>query len=107
LPRWLKTESSGHPDGELLHVPGTDCPARGVLPDRGRAFWRAAFSDLGIARLWNVSSESWSTVKLLWTTIWHAVVVWGMIAPVFVGLLYVMLTPVLRRALGGQNQLPA
>ena len=41
----------------------------------------------------------WLTVKLLWTTIWHAMVVWGMFAPVFIALLYVILTPLLRRAL--------
>jgi len=42
---------------------------------------------------------AWLAIKLLWTTIWHAVVVWGMMAPVFVTLLYVILTPLLRRAL--------
>src|SRR6202030_4029567 len=42
---------------------------------------------------------TWVAIKLLWTTIWHAMVVWGMMAPVFVGLLYVILTPVLRRVL--------
>jgi uncharacterized protein (DUF2062 family) len=41
----------------------------------------------------------WLTIKLLWTTIWHAMVVWGMLAPVFTALLYVILTPLLRRAL--------
>jgi uncharacterized protein (DUF2062 family) len=41
----------------------------------------------------------WLAIKLLWTTIWHAIIVWGMMAPVFVALLYVILTPLLRRAL--------
>ena len=41
----------------------------------------------------------WIAVKLLWTTIWHAIVVWGMMAPVFVGLVYAILLPLLRRAL--------
>ncbi len=41
----------------------------------------------------------WIAVKLLWTTIWNAIVVWGIMAPVFVGLLYVILLPLLRRAM--------
>jgi hypothetical protein len=41
----------------------------------------------------------WIAVKLLWTTIWHAIVVWSMMAPIFVGLLYVILMPLLRRAM--------
>ncbi|HKV63246.1 MAG TPA: DUF2062 domain-containing protein [Candidatus Acidoferrum sp.] len=44
----------------------------------------------------------WTATKLLWTTIWHAIVVWGMIAPFFVGLIYVILLPLLRRAMRGQ-----
>ena len=42
---------------------------------------------------------TWLAIKLLWTTIWHAIVVWGMTAPVFIALLYVILTPLLRHAL--------
>jgi uncharacterized protein (DUF2062 family) len=42
---------------------------------------------------------AWIAVKLLWTTIWHAIVVWGMLAPVFVALVYAILLPLLRRAL--------
>ena len=45
---------------------------------------------------------TWVAIKLLWTTIWHAMVVWGMMAPLFVGLLYVILTPLLRRAMRKQ-----
>jgi len=41
----------------------------------------------------------WTATKLLWTTIWHAIVVWGMLAPFFVGLVYMILLPLLRRAL--------
>jgi hypothetical protein len=44
-------------------------------------------------------ASAWFAIKLLWTTIWHAMVVWGMLAPVFIALLYVILAPLLRRAL--------
>jgi uncharacterized protein (DUF2062 family) len=52
---------------------------------------------------------AWLALKLLGTTIWHAIVVWGMMAPVSIAVLYVILTPVLRRALGRQtaNSSPA
>ena len=46
-----------------------------------------------------IHASAWNAIKLLWTTTWHAMVAWGLIAPVFVGLMYVMLTPVLRRVL--------
>jgi uncharacterized protein (DUF2062 family) len=42
---------------------------------------------------------AWIAIKLLWTTIWHAIVVWGILAPVFIGLLYAILLPLLRRAM--------
>ena len=43
--------------------------------------------------------NTWAAIKLLWTTIWHALVVWGMVVPLFVGLAYVILVPLLRRAM--------
>jgi hypothetical protein len=46
---------------------------------------------------------AWIAIKLLWTTIWHAIVVWGMLAPVFVGLVYTILQPLLRRAMRLQS----
>lgn len=39
------------------------------------------------------------TVKLLWSTTWHAVVVWAIAAPVVIALVYFPLAPVLRKAL--------
>jgi uncharacterized protein (DUF2062 family) len=39
----------------------------------------------------------WGATRFLWTTIWHAALVWCLLAPAFVALLYVTLTPLLRR----------
>lgn len=50
-----------------------------------------------------IHSGVWAAIKLLWTTTWHAIVVWAMIAPLFAGLVYVILTPLLRRALQRQS----
>jgi uncharacterized protein (DUF2062 family) len=47
-----------------------------------------------------------STVKLLWSTTWHAIVVWAMLAPVAIAIIYFPLTPVLRRALRRQPENP-
>ena len=41
----------------------------------------------------------WGTVRALWTTTWHAVVVWCAVAPVLVAILYLVLVPVLRLVL--------
>jgi uncharacterized protein (DUF2062 family) len=39
-----------------------------------------------------------NAVRSLWTTTWHAIVVWCLVAPVFAAALYAVLTPALRRA---------
>jgi len=41
----------------------------------------------------------WQAIRLLWTTTWHAMVAWLLIAPVLVATIYVILVPLLRRAL--------
>jgi uncharacterized protein (DUF2062 family) len=45
-----------------------------------------------------VHASFWGATRFLWTTTWHAMVVWCLAAPVFVGLAYAALVPVLRRA---------
>jgi len=44
----------------------------------------------------------WQAIRLLWTTTWHAMVVWLLIAPVFIAAIYVILVPLLRHALRKQ-----
>ena len=46
-----------------------------------------------------IRQSMWGALKLLWATTWHAIVVWALTAPFFIGLLYVTLTPLLRRLL--------
>jgi len=41
----------------------------------------------------------WGAIRLLWTTAWHALVVWAIAAPFAVALLYCVLVPALRRVL--------
>ena len=73
----------------------------------GERLFRAPHFPISAPQIYALFHASmWIAIKLLWTTIWHAVVVWGMVAPVFVGLLYVILMPLLRRALR-QETMPA
>ena len=66
----------------------------------GEKLFRAPHFPISVPQIYALfHAGAWIAVKLLWTTIWHAIVVWGMMAPVFVGLVYAILLPLLRRAL--------
>jgi hypothetical protein len=39
-----------------------------------------------------------NAIRLLWTTTWHAIVVWCLVAPLCAVALYAVLMPALRRA---------
>jgi uncharacterized protein (DUF2062 family) len=43
-----------------------------------------------------IRADVWGAIRLLWTTTWHAIVVWGLIAPVLAAVLYAILAPALR-----------
>jgi len=65
----------------------------------GEKLFRAPHFPISVPQIYALfHTSSWLAIKLLWTTIWHAMVVWGMIAPVFVGVVYTILMPALRRA---------
>ncbi len=44
-----------------------------------------------------VHADMWGATRFLWTTVWHAAVVWCLSAPLFVGLAYLILLLVFRR----------
>jgi len=46
-----------------------------------------------------IHASIWNAIRMLWTTTWHAIVVWCVLAPVMAGILYMILAPVLRRVL--------
>lgn len=46
-----------------------------------------------------VQASVWGATVALWTTTWHAMVAWCSVAPIFVAATYLILTPLLRRAL--------
>jgi len=49
-----------------------------------------------------IRADRWAAIRLLWTTTWHAIAVWGLLAPVFAAVVYVILVPALRRVLRKQ-----
>ena len=70
----------------------------------GEKLFRAPHFPISVPQIYGVfHAGAWLAIKLLWTTIWHAIVVWSMIAPIFVGLVYSLLMPLLRRALRTQT----
>jgi len=50
-----------------------------------------------------IRANRWAAIRLLWATTWHAIVVWCLIAPVFVTVVYAILAPALRRILRKQT----
>jgi uncharacterized protein (DUF2062 family) len=70
----------------------------------GEKLFRAPHLPISLSQIYAlVHASVWNAVKSLWTTTWHAIVVWAMIAPFGVGLAYLILTPLLRRALSRQS----
>lgn len=67
----------------------------------GEKFFGAPHLPLSVTQiLAMVHASFWDATRFLWTTIWHATVAWCLIAPLFVGLAYVVLVPPLRHAVG-------
>jgi uncharacterized protein (DUF2062 family) len=54
-----------------------------------------------------VDADLWTALRLLWTTVWHAMVAWSLVAPLFAVALYAALRPALRRALRREQAKPA
>lgn len=64
----------------------------------GEKLFRAPHLPLSVSQIISMAhSNFWSAIKLLWNTTWHAVVVWALVAPFAVGLIYVGLLPIFRR----------
>jgi len=71
----------------------------------GEKLFGAKHLPLSITQIFDLIHASvWSATKLLWTTTWHAIVVWGLLAPLVIAMIYFVLAPLLRRALRRQMQ---
>ena len=70
----------------------------------GEKIFRAPHFPASVAQINGMVHRSgWDAIKLLWTTTWHAIVGWSLFAPMFVGLVYIILAPILRRTLRRQT----
>jgi uncharacterized protein (DUF2062 family) len=66
----------------------------------GELLFRAPHLPLSVSQIYGMTRTNlWGAVKLLWTTTWHALVVWMLIAPIVAALLYLLLLPGFRRVL--------
>jgi uncharacterized protein (DUF2062 family) len=66
----------------------------------GEKLFRAPHLPLSVTQIYEmVRGNLWGSIKLLWTTTWHALVVWALIAPFVAALLYFLLLPAFRRVL--------
>jgi uncharacterized protein (DUF2062 family) len=66
----------------------------------GEKLFRAPHFPISVPQIYALfHAGAWMAIKLLWSTTWHAIVAWSLLAPVFAGVVYMILTPVLRRAL--------
>jgi uncharacterized protein (DUF2062 family) len=69
----------------------------------GEKLFGAKHLPLSVSQIYDmIHAGIWNAIKVLWTTTWHAIVVWALLAPAFVALLYAILAPLLRRALRRQ-----
>lgn len=66
----------------------------------GEFLFRAPHLPISVSQMYTmIHTNAWEAIKLLWTTTWHAIVVWAVIAPMATFLFYAALVPLLRRAL--------
>src|SRR5262249_31759898 len=70
----------------------------------GEWLFRAQHVPLSVTQIYAmIHANMWEAIRVLWTTAWHAIVVWCLLAPVFVAAVCAILAPVLRRALRRQT----
>lgn len=71
----------------------------------GERLFGAPHLPISVAQIYAlVHASFWGATRFLWTTIWHATIVWCLIAPVFVALAYLILVPLLRRVVRRQSR---
>jgi hypothetical protein len=73
----------------------------------GEKLFRAPHLPLSVSQIVSMGRANfWGAIKLLWNTTWHAVVVWALLAPFAIGLIYFVLLPIFRRVADRQTTAP-
>ena len=66
----------------------------------GEKLFRAPHLPVSVPQIYAMArAHLWGAIKFLWSTTWHAMIVWALIAPFLTALLYFVIVPLLRRAL--------
>lgn len=69
----------------------------------GERLFHAPHLPLSVPQIYAmIHANMWNAIRSLWTTAWHAVIVWCLLAPVFTALVYAVLVPGLRGILRKQ-----
>jgi hypothetical protein len=64
----------------------------------GEKVFRAPHLPISIPYIYEMArTDLWGAIQFLWSTTWHAMVVWAVLAPLFTPLIYYVLVPVFRR----------
>jgi uncharacterized protein (DUF2062 family) len=65
----------------------------------GEKVFRAPHLPISIPRIYEMArADHWGAIRFLWSTTWHAIVVWAILAPLSTVLIYYVLVPVFRHA---------
>jgi hypothetical protein len=69
----------------------------------GEKLFRAPHLPISVPQIYAMAKANlWGSIKFLWSTTWHAIVVWAIVAPFLTVLLYVVFAPLFRRVLRRQ-----
>ncbi|MGB8322372.1 MAG: DUF2062 domain-containing protein [Candidatus Acidiferrum sp.] len=70
----------------------------------GEKLFGAPHLPISVSQIYAMAHANlWGAIKFLWSTTWHAIVVWALLAPFVTAATYFTLTPLLRRVLKRQN----
>jgi uncharacterized protein (DUF2062 family) len=70
----------------------------------GEKLFRAQHLPISVAQIYTMGHANlWGAIKFLWSTTWHAIVVWAMLAPFATAAIYFALAPLFRRVLARQG----
>ena len=73
----------------------------------GERLFRAPHLPFSVSQIVSMAHANfWGAIKLLWNTTWHAVVVWALLAPFAVGLIYLVFLPIFRKVVKRQTAAP-
>jgi len=74
----------------------------------GEKLFRAPHLPISVPQIYSMARTNlWASIKFLWSTTWHAMVVWALLAPFLITLLFAILAPVFRRILRRQGSVVA